>query len=307
MPAIGLGTGGYGAPGNIGGEYWDNSVSYTAVKNWIALGGKRIDTSNDYNTELGVATAIKASSIDRKDLFITSKVGPRYPLGFDETIKQTMDILYELNTDYVDLLLIHWPGVINGTGLDWPCLQQRTDYKVCRKQSWLALEKMFKEGKARAIGVSNYEKNHLQEIFDLKSLLPAVNQVEYHPYWHEDDLVSFCSDHKIVFNGYSSVGVPDYMKSPDNPNAWKVQIIEQPLVQQIAQKYNKTAAQVVLQWSWKRGIVVNARSLDPVHQLENLNFFDIPLTPSELEQIASSLPLPPNPKVCPNPNEINKK
>jgi len=135
------------------------------------------------------------------------------------------------------------------------------------------------------------------------SLLPAVNQVEYHPYWHEDDLVKFCEDHKIQFNGYSSVGCPDLMSPKTNPSGWRTQVIEQPVVQTIAQKYKKTPAQVVLRWSWQQKIVVNARSWNPVHHMENLAFFDFELTQEEMAAIGN-LPKPPNPKITPDPNNM---
>jgi len=304
MPAIGIGTGGYGGPGNVNGEWWDNNVAFDAVKTWLEYGGKRIDTSMSYDTEVGIGAAIISSGVDRKDLFITSKTGPYYPLGYDETLIQAYDAIRELQTPYVDLLLIHWPGPDNSSqASSWPCYQGQKDFKKCRQESWLALERVFNEGKALAIGVSNFEQNHLEDILELNSLIPAVNQVEYHPYWHEDGLVKFCKEHNIVFNSYSSVGCPDHMKSPDNPQAWKTQVIEQPIIQQIAQKYNRTAAQIVLQWSWQQGLVVNARSLTPAHLKENLEFFGIQLTESEIQQIGS-VPAPPNPKVCGDPRII---
>jgi len=301
MPAVGLGTGAYGRPGNIGGEYWDDDVAREAVISWLSVGGVRIDNANNYNTSNGVGEGIQISQRPRESVFITSKVGPGLPLGYDETLQQTDDILKSLKTSYVDLLLIHWPGEFYN--VKWPCYQNET-FKKCRLDSWRALEVVFKAGKARAIGVSNYERNHLEEIFELGSLIPAVNQNEYNPYFHEDDLVEFCKAHKILFNSYTSVGVPDFMSSPANPLHWPTQIIDQPIVQKIAQKYKKSPAQVVLVWSWQQGIVVNARSWDPAHHLENLNIFDFQLTAEEISTIGS-LPKPPNPKVCPDPSRIN--
>jgi len=161
----------------------------------------------------------------------------------------------------------------------------------------MALIQVFNQGKAKAIGVSNFEQVHLEDLFELNTLIPSVNQVEFHPYFHEDALVQFCKAHKILYNGYSSVGVPDHMGSSNNPGGWQTQIIQQPLVQNLAQKYNKTVGQIVLAWSWQQGIVVNARSWNPQHQIENLNFFDIQFTPAEMLQLGS-MPLPPDPKVC---------
>jgi len=302
IPAIGLGTAGYGSVGNVGGEFWDDDTAATAVNSWLSLGGVRIDSSLDYNNSVGVGRGIALSKRSRQSIFITSKTGPRYPLGYDETLKQTDEILKELQTDYVDLLLLHWPGPYTVPG-NWSCYQNQTSFKKCRQDSWRALETLFLAGKAHAIGVSNFEKIHLEDIFELKSLIPSVNQVEFHPYWHEDALVQFCKDNKILYNSYCSVGCPDHMKPTNNPNGWKTQVIEQPSVLQIAQKYKKTPAQVVLHWSFQQDLIVNARSWSPAHQAENLDIFDFSLTVDEMTLIGS-LPLPPNPKVCYDPNTI---
>jgi len=296
MPAVGLGTGAYGT--------WSDAIAQKAVVSWLGTGGIRIDNANDYNTTDGVAMGIAQSGVARESIFITSKTGPRFPLGYNEIIQQTNDILKSLQTNYVDLLLLHWPGPIPATGINWPCYQNANNsFKLCRQDSWRALEDVFRAGKARAIGVSNFEIKHLEDIFELNSLIPSVNQVEFHPYFHEDALVLYCKGHNILYNSYSSVGCPDHMSSSDNPNAWKVQVIQQPIIQQIAQKYNKTAAQVVLRWSWEQGVVVNARSQNPVHHMENLNFFDFSLTLDEISNIGA-VPKPKNPKVCPYPIEI---
>jgi len=299
-----LGTGGYGTPGNVNGEFWDNSVAFDATMSWIKIGGNRIDTSTSYDTQIGIAAAIINSGVHRSDLFITSKTGNPYPMGYTDTLIQVDEILAQLKTSYVDLILLHWPGLFNVTGTQYPCMEGQTTFKKCRQESWLALIKAFNDGKARAIGVSNFEENQLQDIFELNTLLPSVNQVEYHPYWHEDNLVKFCKQNKIVYNSYSSVGVPDVMGYPENPGRWPVQVIEQPVIKELAAKYNKTAGQIVLSWTWQQGIVVNARSLSPVHQLENLNIFDFQMTPDEIKQVGSISPLPPNPKVCGYPNQI---
>jgi len=302
MPDVGLGTGGYGDPGNINGEHWNNEIARLAVLNWLKVGGIRIDNANDYNTSEGIGAGIEQSGRNRESIFITSKTGPRFPLGYETTLTQTEDILKSLKTHYVDLLLLHWPGPYTTAGMDWPCYKNNS-FKSCRQESWRALEELFKAGKARAIGVSNFEVTHLEDIFELKSLIPAVNQVEYHPYWHEDDLVAYCKAHDILFNSYSSVGCPDHMSSTDNPDAWSIQVIQQPTVLQIAQKYNKTPGQVVLRWSLDQGLVVNARSWDSVHHIDNLNIFDFSLTTAEIAAIGA-IPKPTNPKVCYDPHVI---
>jgi len=301
MPVIGLGTGAYGSAGNKNGEHWTNDIAEKAVIEWLALGGRRIDTSNDYGTQKGVGRAIKNSNISRSDIFITTKVGPRFPLGFDTILQQANDNLKDLQTDYVDLVLIHWPGAPGGKPN--MCATNQTSFKVCRQESWRALVEFYHDGKAKAIGVSNYEIKHLQEILEMDTVVPAVNQFEFHPYWHEDELVKFCEDHKITVNGYSSVGCPDHMSSPDNSEHWQTQIIDQPIIKEIAKKYGKTPGQVLLCWSWQQHIVVNARSWNATHMSENLKFFDFNLTGDEMNTIRN-LPTPPNRKVCADPNGI---
>jgi len=300
MPAVGLGTGAYGQPGNVGGEYWSDDIAKDAVLSWLKAGGIRIDNGNDYNVSAGVAEGMAQSGRPRESIFLVSKTGPRHPLGYSDTLQQVDDLLVALNTSYVDLLLIHWPGPYTTSGIDWPCYKASTDgtFKICRQDTWRAYVEVFKAGKARAIGVSNFEVRHLQDIFELNTLLPSVHQNEFHPYMHEDDLVAYCKAHNILYNSYSSVGCPDHQKT-----IWRDQVIDQPEIIKIAQKYNKTPAQVVLRWSWEQGLVVNARSWDPVHHVENLNIFDFMLTKEEIA-IIGAVPKPTNPRVCSDPNKI---
>jgi len=301
MPFVALGTGGYGTLGDVGGEYWDDKTAEDAATLWLSLGGRSIDNSNDYGTQAGVGRAIKNSGIPRNDIFLKSKVGPRMPLGYNEVLSQVDDLLKELQTDYVDLLLIHWPG--SATMTDWECTKNQTTFKYCRQQSWLAMEKVFHDGKALAIGVSNFERNHLQDIIDLNSTLPSLNQFEYHPYWHENGLANFCRAHAISVESYSSMGCPDHMASKDNPTHWTTQVIEQPIIDAIAKRYNKSSAQVVLRWGLQQGHRVVVRTKDAKHMQENLNVFDFALTKFEMEAVGV-VPTPSNPKVGPDPSQL---
>jgi len=157
MPAVGLGTGCYGSKGDIIPEYWDDEVARKAVLSWLSVGGIRIDNANDYNTSNGVGMGIQQSKRERSSIFVVSKTGPLFPLGYETTLQQVEDILKSLSLSYVDLILIHWPGTSSTSGKDWPCYQNQS-YKKCRQDSWRALEDVFKAGKTRAIGVSNFEK-----------------------------------------------------------------------------------------------------------------------------------------------------
>ena len=299
MSVSGMGTWGYvHKPGTgIPGEVWNDTTAEKAVSEWIKLGGRRIDGSMGYQDQVGVGKAIKSSGIPRSEIFMTSKVSLG---GYNETFKQMEQILEDLQMDYVDLLLIHWPGLWSVNSEDPACKPNQLTMRNCRQSVWKALENLYNSGKALAIGVSNFEKNHLEDIIQMKSLIPSVNQVEYHPYWHEDDLLDYCKSNNITFNSYSPLGAPDWAPSQ---RGWNGTILSLPVIQNIAKAHQRTAAQVVQQWQWQQGIVVNPRTWNQDHMKENLNFFDFKLSDDEMKQISSIKP-PSDPKVCPDPHNI---
>ena len=284
MPVAGIGTWGYGIPG----EVWNDDIAEKAVGQWLKLGGRRIDGSLGYGDQVGVGKAVKASGLQREEIFMTSKVNP---VEYNATLQQMDQILSDLQMDYVDLLLIHWPGSAFGT--------KSSNTKI-RQSCWNALEYLYNNGKARAIGVSNFEADHIQDIVDLKSLLPSVNQVEYHPFWHEDDLVDYCKKMNITFNSYAPLGTPDW--GPPT-RGWDHSVLQDPTVVKIAKAHGCTPAQVVQQWEWSQGIVVNPRTMNETHMKENLTFFSVQLTSDDMKAISSIKP-PSTPKVCPDPHKI---
>ncbi|CAF3588633.1 unnamed protein product [Adineta steineri] len=281
MPVVGLGTGGYGEPDGSGAEYWGPEQGHNATLAWLKMGGRRIDTSNDYASRDGIGTGWVASGIPRSEIFITSKVDPT---NYDQVLEAFATILKSLQTNYVDLLLIHWPGEQPGQpGKPIPpCVKEDGTWKECRIQSWRALETLFNQKRVRAIGVSNYEVNHLLEIFNLNSTIPSVNQVEFHPYWHEDELLDFCQKQDITFNSYSPIGAPDYAITLGP--TWNAipDLRKHPNVTAIAKKHGKTSAQVILRWHWQQGIVINPRTRNPVHMMENMSIFDFQLDDQDM-------------------------
>lgn len=301
MPVMGLGTRGYGQPDGTGGEYWGNEQGHNATVAWLKLGGRRIDCSNDYTSRDGIGTGWVASGVPRSKIFITSKLDAS---GYAEALKAFDDILKSLQTEYVDLLLIHWPGNRPGT-FDKPippCKQGKSTWTDCRIQTWRALEKLFDQKKVRAIGVSNYQVNHLLEIFNLNSSIPSVNQIEFHPYWHEDELVDFCQKHNITFNSYSPIGCPDHstwLGSSWNPIP---DLRKHPSVIRIAKKHHKSPSQVILRWHWQQGIIMNPRTRNPAHMKENLSIFDFELNMQDM-MILAYLNNPMS-KVSPDPRLI---
>ena len=299
MPVVGLGTWGYVHKPNTGvpGEVWNDSIAEVAVGQWLALGGRRIDGALGYGDQVGVGKGVRASGIAREDIFMTSKLAPN---GYNETFDQVDRLLTELQMDYVDLLLIHWPGPPIGSK-DPACKTTHfLSYRACRQSVWKAMEELYNSGKARAIGVSNFEKKHIEDIMMLNGSIPSVNQNEFHPYWHEDDMVAYCKSLNITYNSYASLGTPDWAPTA---HKWNGTILQLPVVQDIAKAHNRSAAQVILHWEWQQGVVMNPRTLNQDHMKENLNFFDFVLTEDEMKQLSSIKP-PTHPKVCPDPHII---
>jgi diketogulonate reductase-like aldo/keto reductase len=148
MPVVGLGTGGYGQPNGTGGEYWGPAQGHNATVAWLTLGGRRIDTSDNYGSRDGIGTGWVASGVPRSEIFITSKVNPS---GYAEALEEFAGILKSLKTDYIDLLLIHWPGVLPDRS-DEPipsCKQGKPTWTECRLQTWQALQKIFDQQRVR--------------------------------------------------------------------------------------------------------------------------------------------------------------
>eukprot|EP00048_Salpingoeca_helianthica_P002062 m.54221 g.54221 ORF g.54221 m.54221 type:complete len:343 (+) comp11879_c1_seq2:154-1182(+) len=304
MPAIGLGTGGYGNASGWGGEFWDDSTAEPAVLTFLRSGGRRIDTSLLYNTQVGVGVGWTSSGVPREEIFITTKTdSPLYgmvPAGYNETIASILMSLEQLRTTYIDLALIHWPGTIDAPNPAPPCFRPPNNWRVCRAESWRALEFLFRNGTVRAIGVSNFEENHLQEIINMRGLLPAVNQFEFHPYWHTDSLVSFCQKYKIQPNSYAPLGTPDHMSF--FPERMPVLLLEHETVVDIATQTNRSPAQVLIRWALQRGVVVNPRTNSIEHMEENLASLDFDLDETQMAAL-STLDDPPI-NVCQDPHLI---
>lgn len=189
---------------------------------FMQLGGRRLDNSASYHNQYYVAKAMNASSLSRDSLFITTKVGSYLPMGGAEALSQFSTFLRVTGLGKADLTLIHWPTcVTQGCESSTPSCQwtQPTyDEKECRLDTWRALVSLLNAGQTRAIGVSNYNETHIQEIIDAGLPLPSVNQCPFN-LWHSKDaqpgqLLDFCKQHNILYNGYSPFGVPDRKTYP---------------------------------------------------------------------------------------------
>jgi len=296
MPATGLGLGGYGNNKRVGyGGYPEcfaesagcGEFTKKAISDWFAAGGRRLDSADSYGNEKSVGEAWRSSSINRRDLFILSKVGPSQPLGYNETLNQFSTIKANLQTAYVDLLLIHWP-TSRSRSTDPACNHGSPHFneKDCRISTWRAMIEIFNSGGAKAIGVSNYENSHIQEIMDAKLLVPSVNQCHFNPYGGsaQMDKVKFCKANDIVYLGYSPLGIPDWHKFPSGSGMSSTPL-KDPTILSIASAHEKSAAQVIMAWEWSLGIPVNPRSQNAKHMAENLDIYNITISSAESAKI----------------------
>ncbi|XP_065187095.1 aldo-keto reductase Mvan_2161-like [Sycon ciliatum] len=300
MPIVGLGTG-HCNPVE-GGECMNNETAYKATLDFLRAGGRRIDTAITYHDQTGIGKAIKDSGVARADIFITSKCGPGFPLGYQDSLDQMQTSLKQLDTTYVDLMLIHWPGP-PGNSSDPDCQPPSINYTLCRLNTWRAMEKIFTDlGSAHAIGVSNYETRHLDEIVLTPGLLhPAVNQVEFHPYWEEMDLKAYCDEHNITFNGYSPLAANDWAAYY---HQWPRSLLNETTLTEITAAHGRTPAQVALRHQVQLGLVINPRSQNFAHMKENNEIFDFVLSNAEMDKITNIPPPPQHPKVFEDPHQI---
>jgi len=225
---------------------------YNAVRTALETGYRLIDTAALYENEEGVGRAIRDSGIPREEIFVTTKVW-NSDQGYDSTLRAFETSLKKLDIGYIDLYLIHW--AVKGKYLD----------------TWKALVELYKEGKVRAIGVSNFQIHHLQDIMDHFDEIPTVNQVELHPYLTQEELREFCAKHNIKVEAWSPLG--------------RGRLLDLPELKRIAEKYGKTPAQVVLRWHVQNEIIVIPKSVHPERIKENADIFDFELSDEDMAAI----------------------
>ncbi|WP_422349660.1 aldo/keto reductase [Flagellimonas sp.] len=228
----------------------DGEEVSNAVKVALNHGYRHVDTASIYNNEVGVGFGIKESDVYRKDVFVVSKVW-NADQGYDSTLKAFDASLERLNMDYLDLYLIHWPkGKIS-------------------KDTWRALERLYKEKRVRAIGVSNFLQHHLEELLVEAEIVPMVNQMEFHPYLVQQDLIDFCKDKGIQYEAWSPM--------------MQGNIFDLPEFKDLAAKYNKSAAQIVLRWDLQKGVVTIPKSSKPERIVSNADLFDFELSTEDVQ------------------------
>jgi len=224
----------------------------------LRAGYRHIDTAQMYRNEAAVGAAIRDSGVARSEVFITSKLSNAAHLPADAR-KAFDNSLSALGTDYVDLFLIHWP------------LPTRYDGDFI--STWRTLEEFYRDGRARSIGVSNFQPHHLRRIHQECEITPAVDQNEIHPYFTQDDVREFCAEHQIAIEAWSPIA--------------QGKVLDDPTITEIAARYGKTPAQVVLRWQIERGDIVFPKSVTPARIRENIDIFDFELSGEDVEAISA--------------------
>jgi len=240
-----------------------------SVKAAIKAGYRSIDTAALYQNEESVGRAIKESGVPREELFITTKVWNTDQRN-DSVLEAFETSLQKLGLDYVDLYLVHWP------------------VKEKYKQTWKILEKIYKEGRARAIGVSNFTIHHLEDLIADAEIKPMVNQVELHPLFAQPDLRDYCKKQEIQIEAWAPLG--------------QGRLLDHPVLKEIADAHNKTIAQVILRWDLQNEIVTIPKSVKESRIIENANIFDFELTERDMEKINS---LNENKRFGPDPDNFD--
>jgi 2,5-diketo-D-gluconate reductase A len=229
-----------------------------AVSEALEIGYRHIDTAEMYGNEKEVGEAIRASGLDRGDVYVTSKLNNAFhePQDAREAFDRTLS---DLGFDYVDLFLIHWP---------LPTL-----YDGDFVSTWKTLEEFHRDGRARSIGVSNFQIEHLEQLAAETDTVPAVNQIEVHPYLTNDAVREYGQEHGIVTEAWSPIAQGG--------------VLEDPTITQIAEKVGKTPAQVVLRWHIQRGDIIFPKSVTPSRMKENFELFDFELEPDDVDEISA--------------------
>ncbi|MEQ7169633.1 aldo/keto reductase [Enterococcus avium] len=232
-----------------GGEGLDQIL--TAIQDGYRL----LDTSTNYDSEGIVGEAIRRSGIPRSEFFVTTKLPGKYH-HYEDALMMIQESLFRMGLDYFDLYLIHWPLPKRGLHVE----------------AWKAMVTAQKLGLIRSIGVSNFEPEHLDKIIDETGVTPAINQIEIHPYWVQERMVKANQERGILTEAWSPLG-----RGSD--------ALKEAVITELAEKYGKTTAQVILRWHAQRGIIPIPKSRNLQHQRENLAIFDFELTQTEIERI----------------------
>lgn len=251
IPAVGFGT--YKAA---------DGKSADVIKAAIGSGYRYFDTASFYGTETYLAEAIRQSGLPRKDFFIASKLW-KTEMGYENARDAFRRTLENLDTDYLDLYLIHWP-------LPEPGYE---NWKELDRETWRALEELYAEGKIRAIGLSNFLPHHIENILAGCTVRPAVDQIEYHPGYSQEAAVQYCKENGILVQAWSPIG--------------RSRVLKDPLVCELAAKYRVSPAQICLKFAVQRGIVPLPKSSSPERMKQNMDLFSFEMEQEDIWRLAT--------------------
>jgi diketogulonate reductase-like aldo/keto reductase len=257
IPCIGYGT--WQTP--------DGNIAVNGVKEAIKAGYRHIDTAAAYGNEASVGQGIIESGVPRNEIFLTSKLA-NTEHGYEKTKKAFLKTLELLKTDYLDLYLIHWPNpvALRNISPDF--------WKEANAGTWKAMEEFYKEGKIKAIGVSNFCERHIDELMKTAEIEPMVNQISLSPGLTQDGLVKYCNERGIVLEAYSPLGTGSVLKVPK--------------INEIAEKYGKSPAQICIRWSVQRGYIPLPKSVNSDRIRQNADVFDFEISERDMEDITTA-------------------
>lgn len=251
IPCVGLGT--WQTP--------DGAEGVESILNAIRAGYRHIDTAQGYYNEESVGRAVKQSGVKRNEIFITSKL-TNTEHGYEKTLAAFEQSLRKLDTDYMDLFLIHWPNPI----------AFRDNWQAANAGSWKAFEELYRAGRIRAIGVSNFRPHHIDALMQTAQITPMVNQIRLCPGDTQDEVVDYCRARNILLEAYSPFG--------------SGKIFTVPQMQALSQKYGKSIAQICMRWSLQRGYLPLPKSIQLERIRENADVFDFALDAADVQLIA---------------------
>lgn len=247
IPCLGFGTW----------ELREADSTVETIKTAIDCGYRHIDSAFSYNNEKSVGEAVRTCGLKRDELFITTKIS-NSSYGYESTLKEFELSMNNLDIDYVDLYLIHWPRP----------LSIRDTWKEYLEGTWKAFEDLYKAGKVKAIGVSNFLETHLDVLLSNATIAPMVNQLELHPQYVQRNVVEYCKDRRMIVEAWSPLIKGSF---------------EHPVLIEIAQKYNKSVAQVLLRWSIQHGFVPLPKTSNKERMIENASIFDFQLAKEDID------------------------
>jgi diketogulonate reductase-like aldo/keto reductase len=251
IPCIGFGT--WQTP--------NGEVAVSSVLSALQAGYRHIDTAQGYGNEESVGTAVKKSGIDRKEIFITSKLN-NSEHGYQKTLDAFEETMKKLDMDYIDLFLIHWPNPI----------AFRDHWQEANAGTWKAFEELYNAGRIRSIGISNFHPHHIEELMKTATIAPMVNQIRLCPGDTQDEVVDYCRSRNMLLEAYSPLGVG--------------KIFDVPEMQTLAEKYGESIAQICIRWSLQRGYLPLPKSVTPARIKENAEVFDFELSADDVQLIA---------------------